>query len=381
MLRLFSDCIDIRDIDSDGWTVHEWLKRTYARERVPISQNSITWLMHSTANEEYVEISPRALWSGLQHAIRSLLCQERHNRLLEDRILQLSQQEHKATSQSHLNAISLLMAFRVSGRIMLPMALTAGSFLQIKGFDWIHTEVTHREYLQALPILYTAWCHAVLDCAENLEQYVRFEWDECLQQLGCTRGDLLDAMSIQNTAATSGDGYRTAFVCTSCAQDYSALPCALVQPVRVAMVECAYTSHEWNCVCDSTHLPTDSPITATQLPEYAGVCVFSNDDESDSNTDEDEHFYDAEEFYDALPYLTGSLDTAIACNNHSQAFFEDVAALLYRAQGRAWMGEYTSEDRICASCLLQKEHYVDRDGEIADFAPLPEHWDGLRFKW
>jgi hypothetical protein len=380
MLRLFSDCIDIRDIDSDGWTVHEWLKRTYARERVPISQNSITWLFHSTANEEYVEFSPRALWSGLQHAIRTLLCQERHNRFFEDRILKLSQYERKAISQSHLDAISLIMAFRVSGRILLPMALTAGSFIQVKGFDWIHTEVTHREYLQALPMIYSAWCHALLDCAENLENYIRLEWEESLEQLGCTRGDFLDTISAQNTIATKDDGRSERFVCTSCTQDYSALPSALIQPVQVATVECAYTGHKWNCVCDSTYLPKDSPMAATHLPEYTGMCSETHVD-SDSETDEDEQFYDTEEYYDALPYLTTSFGVPITSNHHSQAFFEDVAALLHRAQGRTWVGEYTSEDRICASCLLQREQYIDRDGEIADFAPLPKHWDGLRFKW
>jgi hypothetical protein len=42
MLRLFGECIDLSDVDSDGWVVHEWLKKAYATERKPISQNSIT---------------------------------------------------------------------------------------------------------------------------------------------------------------------------------------------------------------------------------------------------------------------------------------------------------------------------------------------------
>ncbi|KAJ4381820.1 hypothetical protein N0V86_003185 [Didymella sp. IMI 355093] len=59
MLRLFCDCIDLSDADSDGWLVHEWLKKAYATERNPISQNSITWLLHLTGNEEYVEFEAR----------------------------------------------------------------------------------------------------------------------------------------------------------------------------------------------------------------------------------------------------------------------------------------------------------------------------------
>ena len=89
MLRLFSDCIELTDAKSDGWTVHAWLKRAYARESVPISQNSITWLLHGTATEEYVEFNASSFWCGLQHAVRTVLCHERHGCFL-DQILALS---------------------------------------------------------------------------------------------------------------------------------------------------------------------------------------------------------------------------------------------------------------------------------------------------
>jgi hypothetical protein len=135
MLRLFCDCIDIADADSDGWAVHDWLKRAYARERVPISRNSITWLLHLTVNEEYVEFSARNIWSALQHAMRSILNHARHSRYLE-RILNLSDDEYQNVSRRHLDALGSWLALRVAGRVVLPMIVNAGSFLHMRGFDW-----------------------------------------------------------------------------------------------------------------------------------------------------------------------------------------------------------------------------------------------------
>jgi hypothetical protein len=74
MLRLFNECIDIADADSDGWTVHDWLKRAYARERVPISRNSITWLLHLTVNEEYVQRAQHLVCLAARNAVRSQPC-------------------------------------------------------------------------------------------------------------------------------------------------------------------------------------------------------------------------------------------------------------------------------------------------------------------
>ena len=173
MLRLFSDCIELTDPKSDGWTVHEWLKRTYAQENVPISQNSITWLLRCTATEEYVELSSTTIWCGLQHAVRTVLCHARHGCFL-DQILELSDGEYKATSRKKIDAIGNLLALRVCGKVLFPMAINAGSFAQMTGFDWAYDNLSHREYLKALPTLYKAWCNMILDYTENLESYLGF---------------------------------------------------------------------------------------------------------------------------------------------------------------------------------------------------------------
>jgi hypothetical protein len=365
MLRLFSDCIDISDSSGDGWTVHEWLKRTFARERVPVSQNSITWLLHATAKEQYVELTPRIAWSGLQHAIRSVLCHEQHGRLLE-RILDLSDTEHEAISQQQMDSISSLLALRVSGRVLLPMALTAGSFLQIRGFDWVQDHMTHTQYMQALPSIYAAWCHAVLECVENLKSYMQLELEECLQELGWNRNRFLDAISNTDAAAGSSEERLLDSVCTQCGDDYRSFPDGLISPSWIAVSECLRTGHTFDCVCQKAYESDPSTMHA-EPQEYTGVYLSDTDAEK---SDADETFYDAE------PCAFG--DSVLASRDRSY-LFSGIATLLYRAQGRAWMGEHAVSEHLCATCFLHQENYIDEDGYIADFPPVPEHFNQRRF--
>ncbi|KAI8943646.1 hypothetical protein NX059_001631 [Plenodomus lindquistii] len=174
MLRLFSDSIDLSDSESDGWTVHEWLKRTFARQRVPASQNSAVKLMQATAKEQYVEFNSRVAWSGQQHAVRAVICHQRHSRILQ-RMLGLSTLDREAIGQRNLEALGSMMALRVAGRAILPMVKAAGGFLRIQGFAWLQDGMTHRKYLQALSEIYTAWFHMLLDCVERFEEYTHLE--------------------------------------------------------------------------------------------------------------------------------------------------------------------------------------------------------------
>jgi hypothetical protein len=366
MLRLFSDCIDLSDSTSDGWTVHEWLKRTFARERVPVSQNSTTWLLQATAKEQYVELTPRIAWCGLQHAIRSILCHAQHGRLLEQ-ILDLSDTERQLISQKHMDSVSSLIALRVSGRVLLPMALTAGSFLQIPGFDWVQDPMTYAQYMQALPSIYTAWCQTVLECVENLESYMRLEFRQCLLQLGWNRNRFLDAISYTNAAVAGNQRKIQEGACTRCDTDYDSFPDALIMPAWTAVSECVRTGHTFDCACLKAS-ERDLSTMLTEPQEYTGVYLADDDAES---SDLDEIFYDAKPCV-----FSGS----ILESQFRPGIFSSIITLLYRAQGRAWMREYSISEQLCATCLLHQEHYIDVDGYIADFPPVPERFKGTRFQ-
>lgn len=362
MLRLFSDCFDLTDPSGDAWTVHEWLKKTFAKERVPISRSSITWLLYATANEEFLEMNARIAWSGLQHAVRSILCHERYNCFLKQ-ILALPD-GYKAISQRHLNAMGSLMALRVSGRALLPMVTAAGSFIRINGFDWVQDDMTHGQYLQALPAMYRAWCHAVLGCVENGKEYIRIEFEQCLEQLGLTRDLFIDAISHHDTTLESDSTLLSDNACTRCGDKYHSLAGSLVAPGRIALVECVLTGHHFDCVCQKVY-ESDLVATRDNLPDYAGVCLIDSDEED---------LYTNEEFHDAEPFLLSSSNLS---SQTPSDIFSNVATLLYRAQGRAWLGEYSADDRLCATCFLYNEGYTDEDGLIADFRTPPERFTGL----
>jgi hypothetical protein len=363
---MFCDCIDLASPESDGWNVHDWLKRAYAREKVPVSQNSITWLLHMTANEEYVECSPRNIWSALQHAVRSVLNHERHSRYLE-RILELSKGKHRNISQRHVDALGYWMALRVSGRVLLPMVVHVGSFLQMKGFDWIEDYMPHRQFLQAQPNLYAAWCHAVLDAVEKVEDYMRQELDLCMRQLGWTRDDLISALSSTDTAFYSTNHQNLhQQVCTRCRDDYGPLACSLIEPARIAVTECVKTGHNSDCVCQSIYKDNEIPA---ELPDYAGAC---HDDHNGDESDIDE------EFFDAQPHL---FSTSSLQSQPNPNIFIDIATLLYSAQGRNWISGHAIGERLCATCFLLKEQYIGEDGLAAEFPPMPKSFEGLRVKW
>lgn len=360
MLRLFCDCIDLSDADSDGWLVHEWLKKAYATERKPISQNSITWLLHLTANEEYVEFSARNVWSALQHGIRSILNHGRFGNVL-DRILDLSLEERVNTSQRHIDALGAWLALQVNGRVILPMALNAGSFLQMKGFDWIDDDLPHRQFMQALPNIYAAWCHAVLEAVEQVEVYMREQFEQCLCQLNMTREMFLEAVSREHTHHGAARGRR----CTDCQIDYSVLDQGLVQPARIAVTECVSTGHSFDCNCQS--MDDFTPFMShSHLPSYSGAY---DEEDIDLDTDSDE------EFFDAKPHLFDSS----RCDRPDA--FSDIATLLFRTHGRVWIGNYAIGEELCASCFLFREQYIGEDGLAADFPPMPKSFEGLRVKW
>jgi hypothetical protein len=364
MLRLFCDCIDLSDADSDGWVVHEWLKKAYAAERKPISQNSITWLLHLTANEEYVEFGTRNVWSALQHAVRSILNHGRFGKVLE-RILNLSTEEFGNISQRRVDALGAWLALRVNGLVILPMVVSAGSFLQMRGFDWVDDVMPHDQFVQALPNIYAAWCYAILDAVERLEAYMREELEQCLMQLSLTREAFLDAMSHSVTASSrSKHGHAQRIVCTDCGEDYTALGDGLVEPTRIAITECVLTGHDFTCNC---HTMDNFNIHRIQAEPLVYTGAYHEGEAADIDIDED--------FFDAEPYL---FDTKSSTNLN---VFSNTATLLYRAHGRVWIGNYTLGEQLCADCFLARELYIGEDGLAADFPPMPKNFEGLRVKW
>ena len=322
------------------------------------------WLLHLSLNEEYVEFSARSMWSALQHAMRSVLNHARHDGCFQQ-ILGLPNEELLGVSKRHLDAVGSWLALRVSGRVVLPMVVKAGSFLQMKGFDWMEDNLTHKQFLQALPSIYSAWCNAVLDCIEQLKAYLRKELDRYLRQLGMTQKTFVQVLT-QTKDILHGAGKSLRTACTHCGDDYGPFAGGLVEPARIAITECVKSGHNSNCVCDT--IQKGSTILE-ELQDYTGM-LQTDGDGDDTHADD--------EFFDAQPHVFNDTDLQ---TNPTSDMFTDIATLLYSAQGRIWLGEHSIGERLCSTCLLLKEKYIGEDGLSADFPPMPRSFEGLRVKW
>ncbi|KAH8696946.1 hypothetical protein GQ44DRAFT_633681, partial [Phaeosphaeriaceae sp. PMI808] len=253
MLRLFSDCLDISEPNGNGWTVHAALKRSYNSEDVPVSQNSITWLLRTTSTEKFVVCGPRTIWSGVQHAVRSFLVHERSHQVLH-RLLGLSDDSNADISTSHATAFAHWLALRSSERELLPMMLKVGGFCQVQGFDWFEDDIKPKDFVKALPAIYAAWAVAFPNSMDKVEELIQLELEICFKKLRRTPKSFLNILS-SNTSRERNvseleDGIRP-LTCSTCHDSYGQEGYGLVQPARIKFAECVRTNHSLNCNCSN----------------------------------------------------------------------------------------------------------------------------------
>lgn len=361
MLRLFSDCLDISQPNGDGWIVHYELKKSYNRENVPLSQTSITWLLRATSAEKFVVCGPRTVWSCVQHAVRSFLVHEQSNQVLH-RLLGLSEDSKVKICASRATAFAHWFALQGSGRELLPMVLQVGAFCQIRGFDWVSDDVTVAEYIKALPVLYATWAIAMPNNMDRVKELIQFELEMSLQKLGWTHEAFIEFLSSSPPRSDCEPGTENAAVphaCSTCGDCYGQQGYGLVQPAYIAFLECVRTDHRLKCNCKA-------------VSGDAGTAHFRQEspDEDDSDVDE---FFDAETTFNTDIKFPHFVD------RDSDPFL-DAAIMLYRAQGRNWLGDYAMTERLCATCFLLREKYIGEEGigTECDFPPIPEGFEMFR---
>lgn len=363
MLRLFSDCLEFSDPSGDGWTVHAELKRTYNKEKVPVSKNSITWLLRTTATEKFVAFGPNTVWNALQHAVRSFLVHEQNNQILH-RLLNLSEGIKDTVKASHTTAIAHWLALRGSQRELLPMVLDAGRFLHLGRFDWVEDDITPSQFVKALPVIYATWSLALPNSIEKVEELIGLELEQCMTTLGWTQQFFVESIS-RKASNTKGETQGEPQICSACGDDYTSLGFGLVAPGRIAFIECIKTNHKLKCAC-SDFLRKSGTI---ETPLYR-----SNSQHED-DSDIEEEFFDTEE------------DITKCCDEYMSELtqkksdpFLDAATMLYRAQGRIWLSRYEPGDFYCATCFLLREGYIGEDGlgTEREFSPMPNSFEMFR---
>jgi hypothetical protein len=361
MLRLFSDCLELSDPSSDGWTVITGLHNAYYKEKVPVSERSIIWLLRLTSMEKIVACGAKSIWGSLQHAVRAFLVHERDNQVLQ-KLLALDQDGKKRISASHATAIAQWLALRASQREVLPIIVEAGRILHMDGFDWIDDNMTPNQFVRALPVLYAAWTRAYPDGIAKVEELIALELDEILDKAVWTRKSLLQSISCsenENKSRSHDDSRR----CSTCGDNYGSLGVGVVAPRWIAFMECTKTSHKFKCDC-------------SELLQRIGAMetlVNSNESFHDGCSDFDEEVF--RENYENISELCKKY-TQMHIGDQSTDPFRDAATLLYRAQGRRWLGLYEPVDLLCATCFLRREGYIGERGLGTEhvWTPMPESY-------
>lgn len=361
MLRLFSDCLELSDPSSDGWTVIAGLHNAYYKEKVPVSERSIIWFLRLTSTEKIVACGAKSIWRALQHAVRAFLVHERDNKVLQ-KLLDLDQDWEKTISTSRATAIAHWLALRASQREVLPMIVEAGRFLHMDGFDWIDNNMTPTQFVRAVPVLYAAWTRAFPDGITKVEELIALELDEILDKAVWTRKSLLQSISRsenENKSRSHDDSRR----CSTCGDDYGSLGVGVVAPRWIAFMECTKTSHKFKCDC-------------SELLQRIGAMetlVNSNESFHDGCSDVDEVFF--REIDENISELCKKY-TQMHISDQSTDPFRDAATLLYRAQGRRWLGLYEPADLLCATCFLRREGYIGERGLGTEhvLSPMPESY-------
>ena len=359
MLRLFEDCIDMSEPNSDGWTIIADLVSAFNLESVPITQNSVSWFLRSLKPESMVAFGPKTLWHGLQHAVRSFIYLEQKNMVVKNRLNILIGDDFP---QSYGMAIGHWIVLLAIGKSLLPMLLAAGGMLHIEGYDYdLDKDIDPTLLAKQLPFLYDAWSNALTSSLETVDEVLNSELDVALEETSWSE-QLLGEFKSKIEQSGKTEKIKTKHCCAVCLDDYSLLRYGLVEPRWVTFMECARSNHRYNCCCPEI-------LELHKIAEHHKAPPNQhNTEDSDS---EDETFHDAEsELGDREPQIDPSEHSWTAeCEKiikeveekKGKDLFQAAAAHIYCCQARVWLGSYQPGEKVCGTCFFRREGYIDEE--------------------
>jgi hypothetical protein len=361
MMRAFGpECIDISELNGDGWVVGHNLIASMGQEKCRMSETSIHWLYGENCNEILVALGATTIWYGIQSAVRAFLFEEQENQIIL-KLLRAEEQGKTVEYESHAKSIGHWLALRASQRDMIPLAVQAAQLLQIHGYDPIPSaEFGKRDTNRLLPMLYSSWAKMSYNVLGSAKGLLETELGIILKDLSLDLDELarcIQAAQEEPRAPVSDLRNR----CIACKDDYTTLGKGLVQPYRVAFNECRATQHKYNCMCSSYLYACG--ITTARPPAVSG--------DTDEIGIEEEFFKEPDV---DIQYLCAEYDRLSLNDGPDGDPFYDAAAMLYRSQGRRWIGEYAEDEILCATCFLRQEQYI-REGELSEcvrFVPPPK---------
>ncbi|KAE9374686.1 hypothetical protein N431DRAFT_464918 [Stipitochalara longipes BDJ] len=361
MLRLFEDCIDMSEPNSDGWTIIADLVSAFNLESVPITSNSVTWFLRSLKPESMVAFGPKTLWHGLQHAVRSFIFLEQKNMVVKNRLNIVIGDDFP---ESYGMAIAYWIVLLAIGKSLLPMLLAAGAILHIEGYDYdLDKEVDPTLLAKQLPFLYDAWCKALTDSLETVDEVLNSELDVALEETRWSE-EIFRELKCKFEQSEKTEQTKTKHYCSFCLADYSLLGHGLVEPRWITFIECARSNHRYNCCCPDL-------LEQYRISGFHQASTNHQSDDAEDSDSEDETFHDAEsELADHEPEIDPSKRLWTAeCeriikeveDDKGKDLFQAAAAHIYCCQARVWLGSYRSGEKVCGTCFFRREGYIDEE--------------------
>lgn len=357
MLRFFEDCIDLSEPDSEGWVILGDLVSAFDQEGSSVIGNSIMWFLTAMNADSMVGFGPKALWHGVQHAVRSFINLANRDRVVQDRLDVIVGGKFPETCAS---AIAHWMALIIAGKNLLPMILDGGSIWHMEGFDYDpDSEVDPVVLAKQRPYIYNTWSKTLKANLERAHKLFASELAATLEIYNCSQAVLQDLKASKFEGTVNG---KHSLRCSCCHNDYSSLKFGLVEPSHVAFVECIKFQHRYNCACEEyirtrgrSHEPVNILINLT-----ADGLAYEDDIFQDAKP---QHEIDDESDTGGQPLWHVECERYMTQPEHKDFKdpFRDAASLLYRAQARLWLGNYQPGQRLCGSCFLRSEGYMDED--------------------
>ena len=232
--------------------------------------------------------------------------------------------------------------------------IQAGQFLKIDGFDSFPSAdgVGQRMFARTLPFIYTSWAKALPRALENVKGLIEAELDCMLENLSMDRESLAQTIHLARQEVLA-ESTKIQHKCLVCIDDYVNLGTGLVQPRKVSFNECRTSNHKPECQC-AEYLRTVGIVQGP--PQVSGGDIDDGDVDG-------EYFQDTEDDVQALCEAFDKLGVGEVDGD----YFHETATMLYRAQGRRWVGLYEPLELLCSSFLEGRIYWREWAGRATPF--------------
>ncbi|KXX77094.1 putative ankyrin repeat protein L93 [Madurella mycetomatis] len=175
------ECLDITELNGDGWIVGHNLIASMSQEQCDMSKTAVNYVFALKQSDIMIALGAKSVWHGLQQAIRGFLIEE-HMQDIAGKLVSAELGESPGSCQSRIRAIGHWLALRASQRDLVPLAIQAAQILQVQGYDPLpgSQDMERRDLNRKLPLIYTMWAKTSARVLANVREIVKAEFSVIL---------------------------------------------------------------------------------------------------------------------------------------------------------------------------------------------------------